>query len=397
MKQAVKWIASFLLATFVMTNEPALAGHMKGKPKMTILINWLKKTTAATDSERKKFIVKVQPSANSILDLNVFSSMPEKGSNSDVADLIKNTSAISVLFFDGKRITINEHAKRVSDKTLLPSISMAKSVTGYLLGHAICEKKIGSLSDKAGKYLRATNGTLYAKRTLRQLVNMTSGDGNVFNRDTPVVVKTVTKMYKSQWVGGQPPLLNGKDYDFTPDYAGLLRNNATTLSHYLKGAKNLEETELIFNYGGIPPDIILNIIKNAVGSIEKFVEKYVAERSGSSNTMVWLKQRDDSAIGQDSLYMARKDWLKVGMTINKDWQSDSCIGKYLRDIEEQSTPAPYGGRYGGFFWFEGENASMKGHMGQTIVLDRSSGAVLAVHSMAGDYDYKSDLGSILPR
>ena len=91
------------------------------------------------------------------------------------------------------------------------------------------------------------------------------------------------------------------------------------------------------------------------------------------------------------------DWLKVGMTINKDWQSDSCIGKYLRDIEEQSTPDSNEGRYGGFFWFEGENASMKGHMGQTIVLDRSSGAVLAVHSMAGDYDYKSDLGSILPR
>ena len=396
MNKVFKWVASFLLAIFVITNQPALAAHMKGKPKIQILLNWLKKTKKATDPEQKKFVVKVQQNENSILDLSVFSSMPEKGSNSDIADLIKNTSVISILFFDGKRVTINEHAKRVSAKTLLPSISMAKSVTGYLLGHAICEKKIGSLSDTADRYLEATKGTLYAKRTLRQLINMTSGDGNVNNRDLPNNVKTLKKMYGSQWVGGLPPLLNGQDYEFTPSYDMLAEHYGTTLSHYLKGTKNLKETDLTFNYGAIPPDIILNIIGNAVGSIDKFTAKYVVGRSGSSHSLVWRKQRDGTLNGQNGLYMTRNDWLKVSMMINKDWQSDGCIGQYLRNIEKGATSASHGNHYGGFFWFN-ENASMRGHLGQAIVLDRSSGAVLTVHSMAGDYDYKSDFGSILPR
>ena len=156
MKKSVKWVALSLLAIFVISNYPASASHMKGKPKLKILLNWIKKTKKAKNPEQQKFVVKVQPKENSILDLSVFSSMPEKGSNSDIADLVKNTSVISVLFFDGKRIAINEHAKRVSEKTLLPAISMSKSVTGYLLGHAICEKKIGSLSDTADRYLEAT-------------------------------------------------------------------------------------------------------------------------------------------------------------------------------------------------------------------------------------------------
>jgi hypothetical protein len=396
MKKSVKWVALSLLAIFVISNYPASASHMKGKPKLKILLNWMKKTKKAKNPEQQKFVVKVQPKENSILDLSVFSSMPEKGSNSDIADLVKHTSVISVLFFDGKRITINEHAKRVSEKTLLPSISMAKSITGYLLGHAICEKKIDSLSDTADRYLEVTKGTLYAKRTLRQLINMTNGDGNVNNRDFANNVRTLKKMYKSPWVGGLPPLFNGKDYDFTPSYDLLADRYGTTLSHFLKGTKNLKETDLTFNYGGIPPDIILNIIAKAVGSIEKFTAKFVTGRSGSSHSLVWRKQRDGALNAQNGLYMTREDWLKVSMMINKDWQSDSCIGKYLKNIEENATSASHGNDYGGFFWFN-ENASMRGHFGQTIVLDRSTGAVLAVHSMAADHDYKSDFGSILPR
>ena len=58
MKKAVKWVASLLLAIFVITNQPALAAHMKGKPKIQILLNWLKKTKKAADPEQKKFVVK---------------------------------------------------------------------------------------------------------------------------------------------------------------------------------------------------------------------------------------------------------------------------------------------------------------------------------------------------
>ena len=82
--------------------------------------------------------------------------------------------------------------------------------------------------------------------------------------------------------------------------------------------------------------------------------------------------------------------------IANDWKSDTCIGKYLRDVEKNKiSKGSGGGFYGGFFHFD-RNASMKGHGGQRIIIDWNSGSVLALNAKTDDYDFKNNFESISP-
>jgi CubicO group peptidase (beta-lactamase class C family) len=61
------------------------------------------------------------------------------------------------------------------EHTLSNSFSIAKSITSILVGKAIEEGFIGSVDDKAGKYLEAYRTGMDTLLTIRHLLNMTSG------------------------------------------------------------------------------------------------------------------------------------------------------------------------------------------------------------------------------
>ena len=88
--------------------------------------------------------------------------------------------------------------------------------------------------------------------------------------------------------------------------------------------------------------------------------------------------------------------------IAEDWKSDTCIGRYLRDIEKNQISKNASGDpgriyadqyFGGFFHFDnfylkGRNASFVGHGGQRIFIDLDTGRILALHAVTDDYDFQ---------
>ena len=88
------------------------------------------------------------------------------------------TGIVNYLLFENGKIVINK--KNFNDqikknKNLLRSNSMGKSLTSYVVGHAVCKGYIESVNQKLNDWI-VLSDTLYADNTLLQVLNMTSGD-----------------------------------------------------------------------------------------------------------------------------------------------------------------------------------------------------------------------------
>ena len=318
--------------------------------------------------------------------------------NSKFDVIISNTNLLSVLYFDGSNLLIDRKSEQISETTKLPSQSMAKSFVSYLLGHAICRGKISSIEDPVQKYLKATSGTLYGNKTLRQMVNMTAGDGALFDRGVAGASgKTFRKIRQGGLRRGQAAALaDYEKWDFLPNYDMLLIMGATTVMHSIDKAKGIKETsKLEYNYSSLVADIVFNVIAKATKRyLEDFVQRNLAERAGTTDEMIWLLDKHASRVGSSGLYATRKDYLRLGIMIANDWKSDTCIGKYLRDVEiNKVSKGSDRGSYGGFFHFY-QNASMKGHGGQRIIINWNTGSVLVLNAKTDDYDFKNNFESI---
>ena len=131
---------------------------------------------------------------------------------------------------------------------------------------------------------------------------------------------------------------------------------ATTVMHSIDKARGIKETsKLEYNYSSLDADIVLNVIGIAtMGDPRdafdfKFLQKYLAERAGTIDELIWLRDKEGSLVGGSFFYATRKDYLRLGIMIANDWKSDTCIGKYLRDVEKNKVVKGYQpGTYVGF-------------------------------------------------
>ena len=198
---------------------------------------------------------------------------------------------------------------------------------------------------------------------------------------------------------GQAATLADYDkWDFLPNYDVLMIMGATTVYHSIDKAKGIKgKSKLEYSYSSLVADIVFIVIGEATKqNLDKFVQRNLAERAGTTDEMIWLLDKDAVPVGSSGLYATRKDYLRLGIMIANDWKSDTCIGKYLRDVEKNKiSKGSGGGFYGGFFHF-GQNASMKGHGGQRIIIDWNTGSVLALNAKTDDYDFKNNFESISP-
>ena len=89
---------------------------------------------------------------------------------------------------------------KFNEKSYFPSHSMGKSITSYLVGHAICQGYISSVDAPIQDWPLMEN-TLYYGQPLINLLNMTSGDTHVIKKKSGKFIKT------GRGIHGNAPLL----------------------------------------------------------------------------------------------------------------------------------------------------------------------------------------------
>ena len=114
--------------------------------------------------------------------------------------------------------------------------------------------------------------------------------------------------------------------------------------------------------------------------------------------------------------MTRGDLLRVAISMMRDYQKKTCVGNYLRDIQNQAKSWPkyrpskknaslylhnYAKKYGGKFYFkfhkmEDRNImATEGKNGQNIMIDMDNSKIVVTQSAATAWDQRTYILNVI--
>ena len=211
-------------------------------------------------------------------------------------------------------------SNKFNNKSYFSSHSMGKSITSYLLGHAICEGYISGIDAPISDWKLMEN-TLYYDQPIINLLNMQAGDTNVIKEKDGAFIGTGRRIH------GNGPL-----------------SLATSNPLELKDTKPLNFPK--FAYSNLTTDVLFNYIMHRTGShFEKFIGKFYRDKIGIEypvylvmNPLIGrpnhptMKQRVKHGAGQYGISATRLDFLRIAISMLDDWKGNTCEGKYLKEI-----------------------------------------------------------------
>ena len=223
---------------------------------------------------------------------------------------LKKTAILSYLLFEDDKIVIDEVSPKerlgefFNDETKLRSNSVGKSMVGYLAGHAICAGYIDSIDSKLNDWPLIEN-TLYHNQKLIDLLNMNAGDH-----------KHVTDV--AFWDG--------------------TGNDDLNLAIYMNMMKGKKKSKSKYNYHGMLPNLVFNYIKFKSGDqFENFLEDVFQRHIKIKNSVIFFKNKKlpDEGNANSMFYADKYDYLRIAKSIMDDYQNNTCVGKYFKDLYER--------------------------------------------------------------
>jgi len=220
---------------------------------------------------------------------------------------MQSKALISYLMYEDGEIVIDQlspperFGDLIDNDTMIYSMSLGKSLGGYLMGHAICKGYINSLSSSLADW-PILKGTLLETATVQDLINASTGDqkyikDNYLSSGREVGDLTITNIAKTELANTKPAKKRFKYSQFSPNVA----------LNYIS-----------FKTGHKFSSFINNVLKDHVG---------LAARLEFNGTGI-----ESEGVIQSNFKATRYDTLRIGIAILNDWNSDTCIGNYLKEV-----------------------------------------------------------------
>ena len=249
-------------------------------------------------------------------------------------------------------------------------MSLGKSLGGYLMGHAICKGYINSLSSTLADW-PILKGTLLETATVQDLINASTGD---------------QKYIKNNY------LSSGRDI-----------GDLTIASITKKELANTKPGKKRFNYSQFSPNVALNYISFKTGhKFNSFINDVLKDHVGLAGKLRMNgKGVQKKGVIQSNFKASRYDTLRIGIAILNDWNSDTCIGNYLKDVYANRVSKGaynvgdgYSQSYAGFFHTNYPGISdtvmgMDGYGGIALLINFDENRIVYTHAVHRDYNYRS--------
>ena len=291
---------------------------------------------------------------------------------------MKTKGILSYLYYQDGEVLIDELSPKerlgefLNNETKFYSMSMGKSVTSYLVGHAICEGYIDGVDARVNDW-PIIKDSLYHDQKLINFLNMNTGD----------------QKYIDEFEDGTSKLGAYEDEDI----------ETTMRIHFRK--KNTKKSKDIYNYNGFVTQLILNYIKFKTGEdYDKLYSKIFNDKIKIKNSILYgfTSHKEENGNGHPNIMATRFDYLRIAKAIMDDYQNDTCVGKYLKEIyerripknltEEKNEPAFNRSKsYGGQFHMDYPGLKgkiifgMNGYGGNAILIDMENSRILVVNSL----------------
>ena len=290
---------------------------------------------------------------------------------------MKTKGILSYLYYQDGEVLIDEFSPKerlgefLNNETKFFSMSMGKSITSYVLGHAICEGYIDGVDARVNDW-PIIKDSLYHDQKLIDFLNMSTGDQKYIDE------------FKSYM--GTTKLTNYEDNSISQTMRVSLKDSVKSKS--------------IYNYNGFVTQLIINYTKHKTGDdYEKLLNKIFADKVKIKYSILPLR---NSGTGQGKLVpnisATRYDWLRIAKAIMDDYQNDTCVGKYLKTIYERRIPKKYNEKknepgfnrtksYGGQFHMDYPGLKDRvvfgfgGYGGNAILIDVEKSRIVVVNSV----------------
>ena len=221
-----------------------------------------------------------------------------------VTDYLSRHPATGLLIAKDDQILFEHYQYGRSDRDLLLSQSMVKSITGLLIGIAIGDGAIKSVDDTAETYVPGLRGTEYGATPLRALLHMSSGVD--FGEDKE----------------------NGRDLDrLWIDMVRGIGSKGTTAS-IAQFNRRIASPGTRFYYASIEPDVLGLVLHYAVNkSASEYLREKVWEPIGAEGDAKWLIDAEGIEVAHHGFSAVLRDYARLGRLLAHDgaWEGKQII------------------------------------------------------------------------
>ena len=311
---------------------------------------------------------------------------------------------LSYLYYENGVVKYNGTAldgrfkKDITNKTLFYTHSTGKSITSYIVGHAICNGYISSIDEIIDWPLM--ENTLYQGQPLRNLLNMSAGDKHTVNESANRV-------------------MGNKDHHRDMGLETIAKLLDCTKAKSKNIFYNNVLTDIIANYiafkaGDKYDDLMKKVFQDKI----KIKHNVSYEKKGRAK---WDKNKSKyrgkpQTLASYSYFMTRLDFLRFAEAIMKDYQNKTCVGNYLRESQNQAKKwykfrpyrnnslfwlHNYAKKYGSQFYFdfyEMEKRNIiatEGFNGQNILIDLDNSRIVVTNSAATGWDVRKFMLNVI--
>ncbi|SDD32469.1 serine hydrolase domain-containing protein [Pedobacter soli] len=292
---------------------------------------------------------------------------------------LKNGAINVFLVIRNDSVLYERYDKGYSDSTLTTIFSGAKSMISILIGQAINERKIKSLSDKVTVYIPELKANpAFAEITLKNLLDMKSG------LDFQDAIGGILKAFFS----------DEAKYYYTDNVKAELMK-----------VKLVNRPGTVWKYKSIDPILLGWVLKKATGqSVAQYFQSHLWQKIGAEYNATWgLDQLNGITNTASRFQVTAIDWAKIGrLYLNKgkynglqvvpeNWVNQSVnIG-----TEKPASAKGWQQSAHHYLWWipqEGEKGdyAAEGMLGQRLYIDPKTNTIIvqfADHG-AGNYPYR---------
>jgi len=324
---------------------------------------------------------------------------------------IQKTALLSYLLYEDGKITIDEISPKdrfgilYNNNTQYTSASVGKSIASYVTGHAICKGYISGIDHKLNDWPLLEN-TLFYDQKLINLLNMATGHQKY------------------------------ADFNLKTNKYNKNGNSNTVEFHMQKGIfKNSKKAKSKYHYTNVLSNVLINYVwYKSDGKFQDLLDEIFVDKAKVENDVWFLKMNDESIRRNNrnntimkaykvrdedgpirySFRASRYDYLRIAKAILDDWQNDTCVGKYLKNIHERRipknekwkddkssslNPKSYAGKfYTNYSGMSKRNVmGMNGYGGQNIMIDFDLGRIVVINSIHTDYNWKKIAHSVIKK
>ncbi|MBX3609154.1 MAG: serine hydrolase [Hydrogenophaga sp.] len=278
-----------------------------------------------------------------------------EGARHNLDSYLKRHPVTGLLIAQDETIVVERYQYGRNERDRFLSHSMAKTITGLLVGAAVDDGAIRSLMDTAATYVPELAGTAYGETTIKDLLSMASGVG-----------------FRETY---QP------DDDIAHLVAALMRpDGAGAVEALRQFNQRVAEPGTVFSYASADSEVLGLVVSRATKEpLATYFSRRLWAPLGAEAPAAWDEDAKGDAMGFCCVVARLRDWARLGLMLAHDgrWNGRQVVSRQW--LTSATTASAVNASYGYQIWLSGGASpyyALRGVLGQFVLIDPVARLVL---------------------